>query len=144
LFGTTYEEVRNFIKLPEEDVAEFDAGNWEPSIFQEDEIFNLEPQEKLITRFHIYEKGLLYMADHFGTIRPLLAEIKQAYEEVLEKCEKEWKDLDKERMENLRLKESYAATVRQTDKSGDRAIMEVKVEAHALQEHSKSFELLLI
>lgn len=119
------------------DVREFEGGNWEPIPINENAIFELEPPEKLLGRLSVYQKALLYMIEHFETMRPLLSEIKQAYTEVLDKCEKDWKELDKLRMEQLRRREAYAAHVRAKDKDGDRALMEVNLQIHALQEHRK-------
>jgi hypothetical protein len=135
IHGSMYEEIHDFVKLPEEDVLEFQAGNWEPPLFQENEIFEKEPPEKLLGRFKVFQKALMYMAEHFEALRPLLAEIRQSYEEVMERCEKEWKDLDKMRLEQLRIKVAYAQHVRDTDKAGDKALKEARIQAHVLQQH---------
>lgn len=66
---------------------------------------------------------------------PIFAEIKQAYEDVFEKGEKETLEVERDQMEELELRQALGKHVRHTDKAGHRLLMQVRAEAHALQEH---------
>ncbi|ODN04028.1 Translin-associated factor X-interacting protein 1 [Orchesella cincta] len=135
MFGVLFDEVRSFVKLPEEDIADFNNGVWEPEPLDEKKILLMEPSEKLLTRFGVYQKAFCFLAQHFETITPMFAEVKQAYEDVFDKGEKETLEVEKEKMEELELRQTLGKYVRHTDKAGHRLLVQVKAEAHALQEH---------
>lgn len=135
MFGGLYDEVRNFVQLPEEEIISFNNGNWEPDPLDEKKVLMMEPFEKLMTRFVVYQKAFCFLAQHFETLTPIFGEIKQAYEDVFEKGEKETMEVEREQMDELELRQSLGKHVRHTDKAGHRLLMQVKAEAHALEEH---------
>lgn len=89
----------------------------------------------MYTRFCVYQKAFSFLAQHFETLTPIFGDIKHAYEDIFEKGEKETLEVEKEKMEELELRETLGKYVRQTDRAGHRLLNEKIAEAHVLQEH---------